>query len=91
MTKEQEAYATEQRKLKMVRVETRVPGVGWQIEEFNGCPLSLLEPGRCPLLGNKCNFGLTEIRPPSCCPMRIGKVYMTYRLVSRTVEEPMER
>jgi hypothetical protein len=65
-----------------VRVAIHLPGRGNEAHEYEYCPIS--ERGvdsNCPLDGERCRFGLTEIVTPPTCPMRTGVVEMTFSLL----------
>ena len=57
--------------MKWIRVEIRIPGVGYEAHEYESCPIMAASDfdGVCPLNGIECRYGLTMVEPPETCPL----------------------
>ena len=87
-TKVETAHDDEQfSKPQSVRIEIELPGRGTQAIENQDCSIMNFGANRtCPLGKCECRYGLTEIRPPKDCPMRMGDkftspIYMKFNIV----------
>ncbi len=65
-----------------IRIEIDVAGVGIQAHEYDHCPIHLSTEGEaCPMTHNPCRYGLTDIMPPTNCPMRHGPMQMQFSVI----------
>ncbi len=61
--------------MERVRADIHVPGQGNESHEAEYCYLSHHSDGDdCPIGGGGCRFGLTEIKVPETCPLRLSPV-----------------
>ena len=82
----------EKGKAENIRVVIDIPGIATEAHEYEHCPINRHGTHRvCPIGGGKCHYGLSEIRPPRRCPMRMGKflqpVKMKFSIVERAIED----
>jgi hypothetical protein len=73
-----------------IRVAVDVPGVGVEYHEWDYCPIRLRFGDRentCPFMPLKCHYGLTEIKVPGPCPIKLGTLRMDFILVEETEEK----
>ena len=72
-----------------IRIEIDVPGVGEEAHEYEYCSIQLAvgKGQHCPWMGFECKYGLTDISPPSLCPLRRDGVDMNFRLIESIEEE----
>jgi len=56
--------------MKRIRIDVDQPGSGSFSYELESCPIKA--GGICRIANKDCPYGLTEIKPPSFCPIKRG-------------------